>query len=398
MGMNETPSGERLHIAFFGKRNAGKSSLVNAITGQDLSVVSDVEGTTTDPVSKSMELLPIGPVLIIDTPGFDDEGELGALRVKKTKQILNKADVAILVIDATVGMSDCDKELLDLFEDKKIPYLKVWNKSDLIADDDLDGVVVSAKDQIGIWELKEKIGVLGNRGSNEKKLVADLVSPLDFVVLVVPIDSAAPKGRLILPQQQMIRDLLEAGAISIVVRESELEETLSRLGHKPAMVITDSQAFSVVSEIVPQDVPLTSFSILMARYKGFLETAVKGVCAIDWLKDGDKVLISEGCTHHRQCDDIGTVKIPTWLKQYTGKNLIIETSSGIGFPEDLSEYALIIHCGGCMLNEREVLYRMNHAMDEGVPFTNYGIVIAYMKGILARSIELFPNLLELLNT
>ena len=397
MGMNETPSGERLHIAFFGKRNAGKSSLVNAITGQDLSVVSDVEGTTTDPVSKSMELLPIGPVLIIDTPGFDDEGELGALRVKKTKQILNKADVAILVIDATVGMSDCDKELLDLFEDKKIPYLKVWNKSDLIADDDLDGVVVSAKDQIGIWELKEKIGVLGNRGSNEKKLVADLVSPLDFVALVVPIDSAAPKGRLILPQQQMIRDLLEAGAISIVVRESELEETLSRLGHKPAMVITDSQAFSVVSEIVPQDVPLTSFSILMARYKGFLETAVKGVCAIDRLKDGDKVLISEGCTHHRQCDDIGTVKIPTWLKQYTGKNLIIETSSGIGFPEDLSEYALIIHCGGCMLNEREVLYRMNHAMDEGVPFTNYGIVIAYMKGILARSIELFPNLLELLN-
>lgn len=398
MGMNETPSGERLHIAFFGKRNAGKSSLVNAITGQDLSVVSDVEGTTTDPVSKSMELLPIGPVLIIDTPGFDDEGELGVLRVKKTKQILNKADVAILVIDATVGMSDCDKELLDLFEDKKIPYLKVWNKSDLIADDDLDGVVVSAKDQIGIWELKEKIGILGNRGSNEKKLVADLVSPLDFVVLVVPIDSAAPKGRLILPQQQMIRDLLEAGAISIVVRESELEETLSRLGHKPAMVITDSQAFSVVSEIVPQDVPLTSFSILMARYKGFLETAVKGVCAIDRLKDGDKVLISEGCTHHRQCDDIGTVKIPTWLKQYTGKNLIIETSSGIGFPEDLSEYALIIHCGGCMLNEREVLYRMNHAMDEGVPFTNYGIVIAYMKGILARSIELFPNLLELLNT
>lgn len=397
MGMNETPSGERLHIAFFGKRNAGKSSLVNAITGQDLSVVSDVEGTTTDPVSKSMELLPIGPVLIIDTPGFDDEGELGALRVKKTKQILNKADVAILVIDATVGMSDCDKELLDLFEDKKIPYLKVWNKSDLIADDDLDGVVVSAKDQIGIWELKEKIGVLGNRGSNEKKLVADLVSPLDFVVLVVPIDSAAPKGRLILPQQQMIRDLLEAGAISIVVRESELEETLSRLGHKPAMVITDSQAFSVVSEIVPQDIPLTSFSILMARYKGFLETAVKGVCAIDRLKDGDKVLISEGCTHHRQCDDIGTVKIPTWLKQYTGKNLIIETSSGIGFPEDLSEYALIIHCGGCMLNEREVLYRMNHAMEEGVPFTNYGIVIAYMKGILARSIELFPNLLELLN-
>ena len=398
MGMNETPSGERLHIAFFGKRNAGKSSLVNAITGQDLSVVSDVEGTTTDPVSKSMELLPIGPVLIIDTPGFDDEGELGALRVKKTKQILNKADVAILVIDATVGMSDCDKELLDLFEDKKIPYLKVWNKSDLIADDNLDGVVVSAKDQIGIWELKEKIGVLGNRGSNEKKLVADLVSPLDFVVLVVPIDSAAPKGRLILPQQQMIRDLLEAGAISIVVRESELEETLSRLGHKPAMVITDSQAFSVVSEIVPQDIPLTSFSILMARYKGFLETAVKGVCAIDRLKDGDKVLISEGCTHHRQCDDIGTVKIPTWLKQYTGKNLIIETSSGIGFPEDLSEYALIIHCGGCMLNEREVLYRMNHAMDEGVPFTNYGIVIAYMKGILARSIELFPNLLKLLNT
>lgn len=396
MGMNATPSGERLHIAFFGKRNAGKSSLVNAITGQDLSVVSDVEGTTTDPVSKSMELLPIGPVLIIDTPGFDDMGELGALRVKKTRQILNKTDVAVLVMDATVGMTDCDKELLDLFEDKKIPYLKVWNKSDLFTENNLDGVVVSAKDQIGIWELKEKIGALGNCGNNEKKLVADLVRPLDFVVLVVPIDSAAPKGRLILPQQQMIRDLLEAGATSIVVRESELEETLNRLGQKPAMVITDSQAFSVVSQIVPQDIPLTSFSILMARYKGFLETAVKGVCAIDQLKDGDKVLISEGCTHHRQCDDIGTVKIPAWLKQYTEKNLIIETSSGTGFPEDLSEYALIIHCGGCMLNEREVIYRMNHAMDEGVPFTNYGIVIAYMKGILARSIELFPDLLELL--
>lgn len=415
MGMNNTPSGERIHIGFFGRRNAGKSSLVNAVTGQELAVVSEQKGTTTDPVYKAMELLPLGPVMIIDTPGFDDEGSLGDLRVRKTKQVLNKTDVAVLVVDAIEGMCPCDEELKALFKEKKIPYIVAVNKADLLEEQTLpEGqgglsvsgmqrqmemqsgnaavITVSALRKQGIYELKETIGSLAALEENEKRLVADLVSPGDFIVLVVPIDSAAPKGRLILPQQQAIRDLLEAGAVSVVVRESELAETLSRLGRKPAMVITDSQAFEEVSRIVPEDITLTSFSILMARYKGLLDTAVQGVTAIDRLKDGDRVLISEGCTHHRQCDDIGTVKIPRWLKKHTGKELVIETSSGTGFPEDLSPYALIIHCGGCMLNEREVRYRMQCAVDAGVPITNYGIVIAYMKGILARSIALFPNL------
>lgn len=414
MGLNSTPSANRVHIGFFGRRNAGKSSVVNAVTGQELAVVSDTKGTTTDPVYKSMELLPIGPVMIIDTPGFDDEGALGELRVRKTKQVLNKTDIAVLVVDATEGKKQCDEELIRIFKEKEIPYIIVNNKADLLFDEISEKVCqnnvseqrkaeqnallssgqeqyVSALTGAGIYELKECIGKLTPNEDMTLKIVGDLLHPGDFVVLVVPIDSAAPKGRLILPQQQTIRDVLEANAAAIVVKESELKQTLEQLGKSPAMVITDSQVFEQVSEEVSEEIPLTSFSILMARYKGYLETAVNGVAAIDHLKDGDKILISEGCTHHRQCDDIGTVKIPRWLKQHTGKELIIETSSGTEFPEDLTSYALVIHCGGCMLNEREVKYRMKCAEDQKVPFTNYGIAIAQMKGILKRSIELFPN-------
>lgn len=415
MGLNSTPSANRVYIGFFGRRNAGKSSVVNAVTGQELAVVSDTKGTTTDPVYKSMELLPIGPVMIIDTPGFDDEGALGELRVRKTKQVLNKTDIAVLVVDATEGKKQCDEELIRIFKEKEIPYIIVNNKADLLSDEISEKVCqnnvseqrkaeqnallssgqeqyVSALTGAGIYELKECIGKLTPNEDMTLKIVGDLLHPGDFVVLVVPIDSAAPKGRLILPQQQTIRDVLEANAAAIVVKESELKQTLEQLGRSPAMVITDSQVFEQVSEEVSEEIPLTSFSILMARYKGYLETAVNGVAAIDHLKDGDKILISEGCTHHRQCDDIGTVKIPRWLKQHTGKELIIETSSGTEFPEDLTSYALVIHCGGCMLNEREVKYRMKCAEDQKVPFTNYGIAIAQMKGILKRSIELFPNL------
>lgn len=415
MGLNSTPSANRVHIGFFGRRNAGKSSVVNAVTGQELAVVSDTKGTTTDPVYKSMELLPIGPVMIIDTPGFDDEGALGELRVRKTKQVLNKTDIAVLVVDATEGKKQYDEELIRIFKEKEIPYIIVNNKADLLSDEVSEKVCqnnvaeqrkaeqnallssgqeqyVSALTGAGIYELKECIGKLTPNEDMTLKIVGDLLHPGDFVVLVVPIDSAAPKGRLILPQQQTIRDVLEANAAAIVVKESELKQTLEQLGRSPAMVITDSQVFEQVSEVVSEKIPLTSFSILMARYKGYLETAVNGVAAIDHLKDGDKILISEGCTHHRQCDDIGTVKIPRWLKQHTGKELIIETSSGTEFPEDLTSYALVIHCGGCMLNEREVKYRMKCAEDQRVPFTNYGIAIAQMKGILKRSIELFPNL------
>ena len=415
MSLNDTPSGERIHIGFFGRRNAGKSSVVNAVTGQELAVVSDTKGTTTDPVSKAMELLPLGPVMIIDTPGFDDKGHLGELRVRKTKQILNRTDIAVLVIDSTQGVKQCEEELLAIFKEKEIPYIIVNNKADLLSDEISEKVCqnnvseqrkaeqnallssgqeqyVSALTGAGIYELKECIGKLTPNEDMTLKIVGDLLHPGDFVVLVVPIDSAAPKGRLILPQQQTIRDVLEANAAAIVVKESELKQTLEQLGRSPAMVITDSQVFEQVSEEVSEEIPLTSFSILMARYKGYLETAVNGVAAIDHLKDGDKILISEGCTHHRQCDDIGTVKIPRWLKQHTGKELIIETSSGTEFPEDLTSYALVIHCGGCMLNEREVKYRMKCAEDQKVPFTNYGIAIAQMKGILKRSIELFPNL------
>lgn len=403
MGMNQTPASERVHISFFGKRNAGKSSVINAVTGQDLAIVSSVMGTTTDPVYKTMELLPLGPVMVIDTPGIDDEGELGALRIRKSYQVLNKTDIAILVIDSTAGKGEEELELIHRFHKKGIPYLIVYNKIDLLSTEKIKDlamsvrageVLVSASDGMNIQELKEKIASLKPEDTHKYPLIQDLIDPLDLVILVVPIDKAAPKGRLILPQQQTIRDVLEANAAAIVVKETELKQTLEQLGKQPAMVITDSQAFEQVSAEVPQEIPLTSFSILMARYKGYLDTAVKGVGAIENLKDGDKILISEGCTHHRQCDDIGTVKIPRWLKQHTGKELIIETSSGTEFPEDLTPYALVIHCGGCMLNEREVKYRMKCAVDQNVPFTNYGIAIAQMKGILKRSIELFPYLTE----
>lgn len=387
MGMNNTPAGERIHIGFFGRRNAGKSSLLNAVTGQELAVVSEVCGTTTDPVYKAMELLPLGPVMLIDTPGFDDEGALGEQRVKKTKQVLEKTDAAVLVVDSAEGMTACDEELISLFREREIPFIVVYNKADITVAEEITNVIyTSAVTGAGIHELKERLAVL-IPDREEKRLVADLVNPMDVVVLVVPIDSAAPKGRLILPQQQTIRDLLEAGAVPVAVRETELEEALLKFTEKPALVITDSQAFEEVASIVPADIPLTSFSILMARYKGFLDIAVEGVKAIDSLKDGDRVLIAEGCTHHRQCDDIGTVKIPRFLKKYTGKDLVIETASGTGFPEDLTPYALVIHCGGCMLNEREVLRRMRFAKRQGVPVTNYGIAIAQMKGILGRSIE-----------
>ena len=420
MGLNDTPSGERVHIGFFGRRNAGKSSLVNAVTGQEMAVVSDVKGTTTDPVRKAMELLPIGPVMIIDTPGFDDAGALGEKRVQRTKQILNRTDVAVLVVDGTEGLAECDRELIGIFEEKEIPYLIVYNKADLVEPVSAGGrpetetsnravvpktdgkesadriVYVSALRGEGIYELKEKIAEFGRSASEPRPLVSDLVGPADLVVLVIPIDSSAPKGRLILPQQQVIRDILEAGGAAICVKDTELSEVLAKLPGKPALVITDSQAFGRVSADVPENVLLTSFSIFMARYKGLLDTAVEGVAAIDRLKDGDTVLIAEGCTHHRQCEDIGTVKIPAWLHKHTGKDLKIETCSGQSFPEDLSPYALVIHCGGCMLNEREVRYRMKCAKDQGVPITNYGIAIAYMHGILKRSVEVFPHLTKIL--
>ncbi len=418
MSLNNTPSSERIHIGFFGKRNAGKSSVVNRVTGQELSVVSDVKGTTTDPVSKAMELLPMGPVQIIDTPGIDDEGSLGELRVKKTKQILNKTDIAILVADATAGLAPADYELISIFKNKNIPYIVAMNKTDLIEtnagvnENDAKNLKNSAQDietenikaeQIiyvsavtgsGIHELKEKISQISVTNKPDLRIAGDLINPSDFVVLVVPIDSAAPKGRLILPQQQTIRDILESDATAIVIKENELKNTLANLGKKPKLVITDSQVFESVSKDTPLDISLTSFSILFARYKGNLAPAVKGASAIKKLKDGDRVLISEGCTHHRQCDDIGSVKIPAWLKKYTGADINIDLSSGIEFPEDLSPYSLIIHCGGCMLNEREMKYRQKCAEDQNVPITNYGIAIAFMQGILERSIEIFPDISE----
>lgn len=409
MSMNQTPMSERVHIGFFGKRNAGKSSVMNAVTGQDIAVVSDVMGTTTDPVYKSMELLPLGPVVMMDTPGIDDEGELGALRVRKSYQVLNKTDVAVLVIDGTAGISPEDEALLERIRRKKIPYLVVMNKIDLTAEEkgrqireklglsESRFVPVSASDGSGIRELKEKIAAAARAEEPEKYIVRDLVSPSDFVILVVPIDKAAPKGRLILPQQQTIRDLLDGNAVSVVVKETELGQTLGQLGKKPALVITDSQAFGQVSRDVPEDILLTSFSILFARYKGNLESAVKGVTALDRLEDGDTILISEGCTHHRQCDDIGTVKIPKWIREYTGKEIRIETTSGTEFPDELGKYRLIVHCGGCMLNEREMKYRLSCAQDQGVPMTNYGILIAYVKGILKRSVEVFPEIESLLD-
>lgn len=396
MSLNDTPTGDRVHIGFFGRRNAGKSSIVNAVTGQELSVVSDTKGTTTDPVSKAMELLPMGPVTIIDTPGFDDEGALGEKRVQRTRQVLNRTDVAVLVVDGRAGLLDCDRRLIELFRQKNIPYVVAWNKSDLIPPEQEcppEALRVSAKTGENIFALKERIAHLGNAEEQKLQLVGNLVQPGQLAVLVIPIDKAAPKGRLILPQQQVLRDILDADGEAICVKEDRLTDTLGKLREKPAVVITDSQVFDTVAAQVPTDIPLTSFSILMARKKGLLEEAVRGAAAIDRLKDGDTVLISEGCTHHRQCDDIGTVKIPRWLGNYTGKQLNIATSSGKSFPEELENYQLVIHCGGCMLSEREVRYRMKCAQDQKVPITNYGIAIAYMKGILRRSIAMFPKLL-----
>ncbi|MCI8506958.1 MAG: [FeFe] hydrogenase H-cluster maturation GTPase HydF [Lachnospiraceae bacterium] len=407
MSLNHTPSGDRIHIGFFGRTNAGKSSLVNAVTGQELAVVSETKGTTTDPVYKAMELLPLGPVLVIDTPGIDDEGSLGELRVRKTKQVLNKTDLAILVIDSVEGITEIEKEMIALFEEKQVPYLSVYNKVDLTEDGlniksyvgaekrqdiCLGGIAVSASTKEGIHALKEKLAHFVKAGEYDSKIVGDLLHPMDIVVLVVPIDSAAPKGRLILPQQQVIRDILEAGAVSVVTKDTELKEALDKLEIKPDMVITDSQVFRKAAAVVPENVYLTSFSILMARKKGFLDTAVKGVLALDSIQDKDKILIAEGCTHHRQCEDIGTVKLPKWIREYTGKEPEFRFCSGTEFPEDLSEYRLILHCGGCMLNEREVRYRMKCAKDQKVPFTNYGIAIAHMNGILKRSVEILPNL------
>lgn len=414
-GMNETPSGERVHIGFFGRRNAGKSSVVNAVTGQDLAVVSDVKGTTTDPVRKAMEILPLGPVVVIDTPGFDDEGGLGELRVQRTRKILEKTDIAVLVVDTTEGFRQADEELTDLFRERKIPFLIALNKSDIPEDTenhiideealglmqrsakDCSGMIhVSALSGAGIDELKIRIAALKPE-EEEGRIIADKINPGDLIVLVVPIDKAAPKGRLILPQQQTIRDILDAGATAVVVQDTELADTLEKLGTKPALVITDSQVFGKVDKIVPDDVPLTSFSILMARYKGLLDYAVKGVAAITKLKDGDKVLIAEGCTHHRQCGDIGTVKIPKWLGDFTGADLVFETASGTGYPDDLTQYALVVHCGGCMLNEKEVKHRASKTASQGVPITNYGTMIAYVHGILKRSLSIFPEYAKELN-
>ncbi len=458
MSMNDVVSAERVHIGFFGVRNAGKSSVVNAVTGQEMALVSDVKGTTTDPVKKAMELLPLGPVVIIDTPGIDDEGELGELRVKRARQVLNYTDVAVLVLDAQKGMSEADRGLIALFEDKQIPYAVVYNKADLLGGNEPQAgavtgntIYVSAKTGQNIYELKELIACLVKQEENRKRIVADLLAPNDVVVLVVPIDSAAPKGRLILPQQQTIRDVLEAGAAAVVTRESELKETLASLQKKPRLVITDSQAFGKVSKDTPQDILLTSFSILFVRYKGDLNAAIRGAAQLDRLKDGDTVLIAEGCTHHRQCDDIGTAKLPRWIREYVAKrraehvspncenytdtvfsesvqqkderkagrnqarqeirreagrdlahsapdiDIRFEFTSGMGFPEDLSKYALIVHCGGCMLNEREMQYRVRQAVDAGVPITNYGVAIAQMHGILRRSLGPFPDAQKLLD-
>jgi [FeFe] hydrogenase H-cluster maturation GTPase HydF len=413
MSLNDTPSGERVAIGFFGRRNTGKSSVVNAVTGQDLSVVSDLKGTTTDPVYKAMELLPLGPVMIIDTPGIDDEGALGELRVKRTRRVLNKTDIAVLIVDAA-GKTKIDEELIALFRAKQLPFIVVHNKSDLLDGDslqfcaagrgDLAGdaydrenppreneIYVSALTGHNIYELKEKIAALAVSGEQNARLIGDLINPSDLVVLVTPIDKAAPKGRLILPQQQVLRDILDSDAAAVVVKENELRNTLAKLTQKPRLVVTDSQVFAEVAADTPRDVPLTSFSILFARYKGDLAANVKGVKALDGLEDGDRLLIAEGCTHHRQCDDIGTVKLPRWIRDYTGKELSFEFTSGGDFPDDPSAYGLIVHCGGCMLNGREMRYRRAQAEDFGVPMTNYGILIAYTRGILERALEVFAT-------
>lgn len=399
MGLNDVSSGERVHIGFFGLRNAGKSSLVNAVTGQELSVVSSVKGTTTDPVRKAMELLPIGPVLIIDTPGLDDEGELGALRVEKAKRVLAETDIAVLVADASRGLSEADRQLIALFEARSIPYLIARSKADLLPalpQAAAHEVFLSAKTGLGIQSLKEQLGAFASAAQNKKQLVSDLLSPGAVVVLVTPIDESAPKGRLILPQQQTLRDILDANCTAIVCQDTELSRTLRALREPPALVITDSQAFSRVAKDVPPDVPLTSFSILFARYKGSLPELVRGAAQLSRLHDGARVLVCEGCTHHRQCGDIGTVKMPRWLEGYTGKKLSFCFTAGRDFPEELAQYSLIVHCGGCMLNESEMQYRIRQAKDAHVPIVNYGIAIAHMNGILKRSLAPFPDMLALL--
>ncbi len=394
MSLNNTPAANRTHIGIFGRRNAGKSSVINAITGQSLAIVSDIKGTTTDPVSKAMELLPLGPVVIIDTPGLDDIGELGAQRIQKAYQVLNKTDIAILVVDASVGFTREDEEILKRIYDKKIPYVTVLNKIDRCEilpeiQDVFNTICVSAITGYHIQELKEMIAAQTPDNVSDSCLVRDLIAPSDFVILVVPIDKAAPKGRLILPQQQTIRDILDGHGVSIVVSPQELPSTIASLGKKPALVITDSQVFEEVAQLTPKELPLTSFSILFARYKGSLSLLSEGALTIDQLKDGDTILISEGCTHHRQCGDIGTEKLPAWLQKHTGKQLQFEFTSGTEFPEELQKYRLIIHCGGCMLNEREMKYRLLCAKDQNIPVTNYGMAIAHMKGILKRSMEIF---------
>ena len=407
MGMNQTPASERVHISFFGKRNAGKSSVINAVTGQDLAIVSSVRGTTTDPVYKTMELLPLGPVMIIDTPGIDDEGELGALRVRKSYQVLNKTDIAILVVDSTTGKGEEELALIHRFHKKGIPYLVVYNKIDLLSGEEVRDlamsvrpgeVLVSAADGMNIQELKEKIATLKPEDTHKYPLIQDLIEPLDLVILVVPIDKAAPKGRLILPQQQTIRDILERGALSLVVRDTELKSTLDYFlshGVCPKMVVTDSQAFARVSKDVPENITLTSFSILFSRYKGELETQLEGVAALSSIQDDDRILIAEGCTHHRQCGDIGTCKMPEWIRNYTGKKPVFEFTSGTEFPDDVSSYKMVVHCGGCMLNEREMKYRIACCRDQGVPITNYGLLIAQVTGILKRSLGPFPEMQKL---
>lgn len=408
MGMNQTPASERVHISFFGKRNAGKSSVINAVTGQDLAIVSSVMGTTTDPVYKTMELLPLGPVMVIDTPGIDDEGELGALRIRKSYQVLNKTDIAILVIDSTAGKGEEELELIHRFHKKGIPYLIVYNKIDLLSTEKIKDlamsvrageVLVSASDGMNIQELKEKIASLKPEDTHKYPLIQDLIDPLDLVILVVPIDKAAPKGRLILPQQQTIRDILERGALSLVVRDTELKSTLDHFlaqGVCPKLVVTDSQAFARVSKAVPENITLTSFSILFSRYKGELETQLKGIAALSSIEDSDRILIAEGCTHHRQCGDIGTCKMPEWIRNYTGKKPVFEFTSGTEFPDDVSSYKMVVHCGGCMLNEREMKYRIACCQDQGVPITNYGILIAQVTGILKRSLGPFPEMQKLI--
>lgn len=408
MGMNQTPASERVHISFFGKRNAGKSSVINAVTGQDLAIVSSVMGTTTDPVYKTMELLPLGPVMVIDTPGIDDEGELGALRIRKSYQVLNKTDIAILVIDSTAGKGEEELELIHRFHKKGIPYLIVYNKIDLLSTEKIKDlamsvrageVLVSASDGMNIQELKEKIASLKPEDTHKYPLIQDLIDPLDLVILVVPIDKAAPKGRLILPQQQTIRDILERGALSLVVRDTELKSTLDHFlaqGVCPKLVVTDSQAFARVSKAVPENITLTSFSILFSRYKGELETQLKGIATLSSIEDGDRILIAEGCTHHRQCGDIGTCKMPEWIRNYTGKKPVFEFTSGTEFPDDVSSYKMVVHCGGCMLNEREMKYRIACCQDQGVPITNYGILIAQVTGILKRSLGPFPEMQKLI--